>query len=157
MTSLDVNGQIMTDHSRPSMPVAVQVLSTLLFGVFGILAVIFAFNASMVAGIVVAVVIGWRGGFAPGGWGPAPAMQSVEKLMPLAPEAKQRSSGNASFDAYRNDTLQRLEEEQVSFENFLGRLRAAKDKSEFDDFLEQRAKRVSEVNLKKGVDFEWDS
>ena len=143
MTSIDV-----PTPSRPAMPtempVAVQVLSTLLFGVFGILAVIFAFNASFVAGIVVAAVIGWRGGFAPGNWGHQPAFPSVETLMPLAPEAQQRSSGNASFDAYRADTLQRLEQEQTSFENFLGRLRAAKDKSEFDDFLDQRARRVED-------------
>jgi len=64
--------------------------------------------------------------------------------MSLAPEANQRSSGNASFDAYRRDTLERLEQEQDRFDSFLGRLRAAKDKSEFDDFLDQRARRVSD-------------
>ena len=42
------------------------------------------------------------------------------------------SSGNSAFDAYRDETIQRLEEEQASFEAFLERLREAKDKSEFD-------------------------
>lgn len=50
------------------------------------------------------------------------------------------SSGNTAFDAYKEDTLRRLEDEQQSFEAFLQRLRDAKDKSEFDDFMEDRAK-----------------
>jgi hypothetical protein len=51
-----------------------------------------------------------------------------------------RSSGNVAFDAYKSETLQRLEEEQVAFETFLDRLRAAKDKTEFDNFMEDRAR-----------------
>ena len=51
-----------------------------------------------------------------------------------------KSSGNTAFDAYKEDTLRRLEDEQQNFEAFLQRLRDAKDKSEFDDFMEDRAK-----------------
>ena len=51
-----------------------------------------------------------------------------------------RSSGNSAFDAYKNETLRRLEEEQENFEAFLKRLREAKDKAEFDQFMEDRAK-----------------
>jgi hypothetical protein len=51
-----------------------------------------------------------------------------------------RTSGNAAFDAYRADTLRRLEEEQQAFEEFLDRLRRAKDKSEFDQFMDERAR-----------------
>jgi len=51
-----------------------------------------------------------------------------------------RSTGNAAFDAYKLDTLRRLEEEQNNFEAFLERLREAKDKSEFDEFMDERAK-----------------
>jgi hypothetical protein len=51
-----------------------------------------------------------------------------------------RSSGNSAFDAYKTDTLRRLEDEQQAFEAFLQRLRDAKDKSEFDSFMEDRAK-----------------
>lgn len=54
-----------------------------------------------------------------------------------------RPSGNSAFDAYKADTLRRLEEEQGAFEAFLDRLRAAKDKSEFDAFMEDRAKGVT--------------
>jgi hypothetical protein len=50
------------------------------------------------------------------------------------------SSGNTAFDAYKADTLRRLEEEQTAFERFLQRLRDAKDKSEFDNFMEDRAR-----------------
>ncbi|QUJ77511.1 DUF2852 domain-containing protein [Sulfitobacter albidus] len=55
-----------------------------------------------------------------------------------------RSTGNSAFDAYKSDTLRRLEEEQENFEAFLERLREAKDKSEFDAFMEERAKRSTE-------------
>ena len=45
------------------------------------------------------------------------------------------SSGNRAFDEYRAETLQRLEEEQREFKAFLTRLRHAKDKEEFDQFM----------------------
>ena len=50
-----------------------------------------------------------------------------------------RSSGNAAFDAYKAETLSRLEKEQDNFEAFLERLRDAKDKAEFDQFMNDRA------------------
>lgn len=55
------------------------------------------------------------------------------------------TSGNSAFDAYKEDTLRRLEEEQHNFEAFLERLREAKDKSEFDDYMEDRAKKTTEL------------
>lgn len=51
-----------------------------------------------------------------------------------------RSSGNTAFDAYKADTLRRLQDEQDAFEAFLNRLRDAKDKSEFDQFMDERSK-----------------
>ena len=65
------------------------------------------------------------GGTAPSGgfWGQAP------------------SSGNRAFDEYRNDTLKRLEDEQREFREFLERLRFAKDKTEFDAFMNERRNR----------------
>jgi predicted CopG family antitoxin len=56
-----------------------------------------------------------------------------------------RPTGNAAFDAYKSDTLRRLEEEQDSFESFLERLRAAKDKSEFDAFMNERSTRKDDA------------
>jgi len=48
------------------------------------------------------------------------------------------TSGNRAFDAYREETLRRLEDEQREFAAFLERLRDAKDKSEFDQFMTDR-------------------
>jgi hypothetical protein len=65
------------------------------------------------------------GGTAPSGgfWGSAP------------------TSGNRAFDEYRNETLKRLEDEQREFREFLERLRFAKDKTEFDAFMNERRDR----------------
>jgi len=57
------------------------------------------------------------GGFGPGGLG---------------------STGNHAFDDYREATLKRLEEEATEFQSFLKRLRHAKDKAEFDQFMADR-------------------
>ena len=53
------------------------------------------------------------------------------------------SSGNRAFDEYKTETLRRLEEEQREFMEFLDRLRQAKDKSEFDQFMADRGRRSS--------------
>lgn len=65
------------------------------------------------------------------------------------------SSGNAAFDAYRRDTLKRLdeerrklEEEQKSFREFVERLRRAKDQEEFDRFMAERAAKPDERPVK---------
>jgi Protein of unknown function (DUF2852) len=52
--------------------------------------------------------------------------------------AQTQSSGNRAFDEYRAETLRRLEEEQKEFGAFLDRLRFAKDKAEFDQFMAER-------------------
>jgi hypothetical protein len=51
------------------------------------------------------------------------------------------STGNRAFDEYRAETLRRLEEEAVEFQSFLTRLRMAKDKAEFDQFMAERRSR----------------
>src|SRR5258708_28879284 len=55
-------------------------------------------------------------------------------------------SGNHAFDEYRAETLRRLEDEQREFLEFLDRLRHAKDKAEFDQFMTERRNRPPEVN-----------
>jgi Protein of unknown function (DUF2852) len=50
-------------------------------------------------------------------------------------------SGNRAFDEYREETLRRLEEEQREFVDYLERLRQAKDKAEFDQFMAERRHR----------------
>ena len=52
-----------------------------------------------------------------------------------------RPSGNYAFDEYREEALRRLEEEANEFREFLDRLRAAKDRAEFDEFMRDRRNR----------------
>ena len=54
------------------------------------------------------------------------------------------SSGNNAFDEYRTETLKRLEDEEREFRSFLDRLRHAKDKSEFDQFMADRRNRPAD-------------
>ena len=56
-----------------------------------------------------------------------------------------KTSGNTAFDAYKSDMLRRLEDEQDAFEAFLNRLRDAKDKSEFDQFMDERSRKAKET------------
>jgi hypothetical protein len=66
----------------------------------------------------------WRGMWQQPGYQQGPGAQS--------------SSGNRAFDEYRTETLRRLEDEQREFMEFLERLRHAKDKAEFDQFMAER-------------------
>ena len=54
------------------------------------------------------------------------------------------TSGNRAFDDYRTETLKRLEEEQREFKDFLARLRFARDRAEFDQFMAERRSRPFE-------------
>lgn len=56
-----------------------------------------------------------------------------------------RSSGNTAFDAYRDETLKRLENEHEEFMSFLTRLREARDKAEFDQFMTDRRNASAET------------
>ena len=52
------------------------------------------------------------------------------------------SSSNTAFDACKADTLRWLDEEQLQFEAFINRLRAAKDQSGFDEFMKDRSRKT---------------
>jgi hypothetical protein len=54
------------------------------------------------------------------------------------PGMREARSGNTAFDAYREETLRRLEDEQREFTDYLNNLRQAKDKAEFDQFMTER-------------------
>jgi hypothetical protein len=68
-------------------------------------------------------------------------MDWMRSRMAGGPWAYAPSSGNHAFDEYRAETLRRLEEEQREFREFLERLRFAKDKTEFDQFMAERRNR----------------
>ena len=59
------------------------------------------------------------------------------------------STGNSAFDSYRDEMIRRLEDEQKSFEEILQRLREAKDKSEFDQFMDEREKKAQDEAVKE--------
>ena len=69
--------------------------------------------------------------------------ETVKTLVPNV--SGQRSSGNSSFDTYREEVLRNLEQESRDFEGFLSHLRAARDESEFDSFLDERANAAREL------------
>jgi len=69
-----------------------------------------------------------------------PCKSSRRSCRQSARGAPMTTTGNAAFDAYKSETLQRLQDEQENFEAFLQRLRDARDKSEFDQFMEDRSK-----------------
>jgi hypothetical protein len=59
-----------------------------------------------------------------------------------------KPSGNRAFDEYREETLRRLEDEYEEFQGFLEKLRHARDKAEFDQFMADRAKRADVTDVK---------
>ena len=59
-------------------------------------------------------------------------------------------SGNRAFDEYRETTMKRLEEEFGEFKSFLDKLREAKDKQEFESFMNDRRNRPTGTNIDTG-------
>jgi hypothetical protein len=72
------------------------------------------------------------------GFGLEPSNEHPGRLPTQAWWRHEPTCGNQSFDEYRVDTLRRLEEEQRDFQDFLARLKMAKDKAEFDQFMTKR-------------------
>ncbi len=72
-------------------------------------------------------------GCGPAGWG-----WSWRGAPEPASPAGTPGGSNSAFDAYRAETLRRLEEEQQEFMSYLERLRQARDKQEFDQFMADR-------------------
>jgi len=71
-------------------------------------------------------------------------MDWMRNRMGSGPWNSAPSSGNRAFDEYRTETLRRLEDEQREFKDFLERLRFAKDKTEFDQFMAERRNRPTQ-------------
>lgn len=130
------------EYLQHAAPIAVQILSMIFFIAFAIVSTALAFNWFWPAGFALAVLFALRG-FGPfhgASWSMRPrARKDAEAGRGAAPVMP--SSGNASFDAYRTDMLARLESEHQSFQEFLARLRDARDKTEFDRFMDDRARR----------------
>ncbi|WP_425039048.1 DUF2852 domain-containing protein [Primorskyibacter sp. S187A] len=143
-------------HSRPPRGVSgfVLVVIMVLYTGFAIPVSVVAMGNSFFFGLALAAFLAYQWTRLPAILtGMAPESASVEDVAPQMPETTTTaSSGNASFDAYRSDVLGRLEREQEKFEGFVTRLRAAKDATEFDAFMEARAndaqtRRISATDL----------
>ena len=127
----------------------VQILSMILFAAFAIVATTLAFVWFPPGGVVLAIIFAIRG------FGPLVGRDSASKQKTCNTMTSRQveatatalpATGNVSFDAYRADMLDRLESERRTFEDFLSRLRDAKDKSEFDTFMDDRAKANREAD-----------
>lgn len=105
-----------------------------------------AFLAWWPLGLLVLALAMWRGcmlccGFGFGHWNDRVDRSPV----PRERAAPAPTSGNRAFDAYRAETLKRLEEEQSSFREYLERLRQAKDRTELEQFMQERRDRQTQV------------
>lgn len=97
-----------------------------------------------IAAMVVGFIVFWPVGLAILAymiWGKQMFGKSCKSRNRMHGGAMMNSSGNTAFDAYKADMLKRLEDEQAAFGAFLDRLREAKDKSEFDAFMDERTRR----------------
>jgi len=70
-----------------------------------------------------------------------------------------RGSGNAAFDDYRDEQLRRLEEERrrldeevSSFQDYMRNLHAARDREEFDRYMQSRKSARSDSDTKRDRD-----
>jgi hypothetical protein len=89
---------------------------------------------------------GWSNAGSGGGWSPPWMSWKSWCCGGNTARGVPPSSGNHAFDEYRNQTLQRLEEEQREFSAFLERLRFARDKAEFDQFMNERRQPPATTN-----------
>lgn len=96
-----------------------------------IVAMVLGFIIVWPLGLAILFYMLWSGrmGCSKGGWG---RKYRAERM---------GETGNAAFDEYRAETLRRLEEERSAFVGFLDKLRKAKDKAEFDQFMADRNRR----------------
>ncbi len=117
-----------------------------------------AWIIAMVAGFIVFWPIGlalllymiWSGrmgcGRSGGRWQRRVADKWEKKMGAWGMQAKAyEPTGNRAFDEYREETLRRLEDEAREFTAFLDRLRMAKDRQEFEDFMTERRNRPADT------------
>jgi hypothetical protein len=115
------------------------------FGMPGWIAVtVLAFIVFWPLGLALTVYLFWSGRMSFGshrGMGRWQDKMSDNMQRWCGPRRHQYSTGNNAFDEYREQTLDRLEEEQQEFQDFLKQLRSAKDRAEFDQFMANRRAR----------------
>jgi hypothetical protein len=103
-------------------------------------------KGAWIATMVLGFIVFWPVGLAILGymiWGKGMFARSCRTMKTGFNSPMTKSSGNAAFDSYRDETIRRLEDEQQKFEAFLKRLRDAKDKAEFDEFMNDRERKAA--------------
>lgn len=98
-------------------------------------------RVAWLAAMVLGLVFAWPVGLAILGymiWSKRMFGTCHQRRSRRAPAYRAESTGNAAFDAYRDETLKRLEDEHRAFLDFLQKLREARDKAEFDQFMDER-------------------
>lgn len=109
--------------------IAVTVLAFIVFWPLGLALLVYLFWSGRMSFGSNRGMCGWKGGMS-------------ENMRRWRDSHRGRhSSGNNAFDEYREQTLDRLEEEQKEFQEFLKQLRSAKDRAEFDQFMANRRSR----------------
>ncbi len=101
----------------------------------GITALVLGFIVWWPVGLAALFYILWGGSFDDLA---ARAMGQLRSLIGATTARRGASSGNTAFDAYREETLRRLEEEQAEFNDYVQKLREARDRQEFDLFMKER-------------------
>ena len=105
----------------------------------GVAAVVLGFMAWWPLGLAVVAYIMWGGSI------DDLAQKGIDELKSAfkSGTVSQGSTGNAAFDAYREETLRRLEEERAEFDAFVVKLREARDREEFEHFMADRKKELT--------------
>lgn len=80
----------------------------------------------------------------------AAARGGFDRRWDCGPQSSYGSSGSPAFESYREDVLKRLEEEEAQFRDYLGRLRSARDRAEFDQFMKERSARRDQPGESSG-------
>lgn len=101
-------------------------------------------KGAWIAAMIVAFIFAWPIGLALLFYMIWSNRMSCRSTRPRMSWKHRTTTGNAAFDAYRDETMKRLEDEQSAFEAFLERLRQAKDKAEFDEFMDERRQKPTE-------------
>lgn len=96
----------------------------------GVAAVVLGFVTWWPIGLAVIAYIMWGGSI------DDLAREGVDQVKAAIKPAS--TTGSAAFDAYRAETLRRLEEEQAEFNSFVTKLRDARDREEFERFMADR-------------------
>lgn len=99
----------------------------------GVAALVFGFMVAWPLGLAVLAYILWGG--------------RIDDLFSQAADfirgtvkSPSSSSGNAAFDEYKAATLRDLEEQQAEFNDYVEKLRQARDREEFERFMKSRKK-----------------